>query len=236
MNKKILIIIGMAVIGLGVGTVIGLQHIKNTEITSASQQDQKQLLKSKIEELQKEQQKQTDEIWEKERQAGCAVASTPNCEEMPQILAVLKGKEALVNANWREENQGFSIMEYTSKKNDVFTFFIPASRVNDTEAIKRMKQTLDEGGKYEADSNMTYFEDTCRYGDQMRARKEILASNETCQKLEEERQKLHDDFSKQINDYRRQLDLLNARPETDQESNGSDKAIQGKARIGISLR
>jgi hypothetical protein len=217
MNKKNLIVIGMAIIGLGVGTIIGLQQIKNTKITTASQQDQKQVFKSKIEELQQEQQRQTDEIWEKERQAGCSVVSIPNCEEMPQILAVLKGKETLVNANWREENQGFSTMEYTSKKNYVFTFFIPASRANDTEAIDRIKQTLDEGGKYEADSNMTYFEDTCRYGDQMRARQEILAVNETCRNLDEERQRLHDDFSKQISDYRRQLDLLNARPEADQQ-------------------
>lgn len=218
MSRNKLILIGTIIVGLGIGTFIGLEQMKNTEITTASpEQDQKQIIKSKIEELQKEQQRQTDEIWERERQAGCSVASIPNCEEMPQILAVLKGKEALVSANWREENQGFSTMEYTSKKNDVFTFFIPASRANDTEAIERIEQTLDEGEKYEVDSNMTYFEDTCRYGDQIRARQEILVSNETCQKLEEEREKLHDDFSKQISNYRRQLDLLNARSEADQQ-------------------
>jgi hypothetical protein len=218
MKKAKLIVIGAVIVGLGIGTFIGLEQIKDTKITNASPtQDQEQVLKSKIDELQNEQQRQTDEIWEKERQAGCTVASIPNCEGVPQILAVLKGKESLISADWREQNAGFSTMEYTSAENVTFTLFIPASRTNDTEAINKIKQTLDGGGKYEADSNMTYFEDTCRYGDQMRARQEILATNETCQKLEEERERLHDEFSKQIDDYRRQLELLDARPEADQQ-------------------
>jgi len=218
MSRNNLILIGTIIVGLGIGTFIGLEQMKNTEITTASpEEDQKQVLKLKIDELQKEQQRQTDAIWEKERQEGCTVASIPNCEEIPQILAVLKGKENLITADWREQNAGFSTMEYTSAKNDVFTFFMPPSRVNDTEAIERIKQTLGGGGKYEADSNMTYFENTCRYGDQIKARQEILATNETCQKLEEERERLHDEFSKQIDDYRRQLDLLDARPEADQQ-------------------
>jgi len=218
MNKKNLLIIGAIVVGLGIGTIIGLQQVKKAEPTIASQNlSQEELLKSQIEDLKKEQQEKLDKITEQERAEGCFAESIPNCENIPQILTVLKGKEDLIDEKWREENSEFETMEYTSVKDAVFTIFIPPSRTGDEEAIRIIKETLDNGGKYEADPNMTYFEDTCRYGDVARKRQEILDSNETCRELNEQKDALLKEYRQKIDECRRQLDLLTARPEEERE-------------------
>ncbi len=218
MNKKYLLIIGTIVIGLGIGTVIGLQQVKDSETIAALQgENQEELLKSQIEDLKNEQKEKLDKITEQERAEGCFAESIPNCEDMPQILVVLKGKEKLIGEKWREENNGFETMEYTSAKNAVFTFFIPPSRTGDEEAVERIKQDLDKGGKYEADPNMTYAEDTCRYGDQIRKRREMLESNETCKELNEQMEATRKEYKDKIDECRKQLDLLTARPEEERQ-------------------
>jgi len=96
-----------------------------------------------------------------------------NCEDIPQILAVLKGKEGLVSKEWREEHKAFTTLGYTSAENVDFVLFIPPSRmpaslkIIDNEAINAVKRTLDKRGKYEVDPNMIFYEDTCKYGDQV---------------------------------------------------------------------
>ena len=159
MNKKYLLIIGAVIIGLGIGTAIGLQQIKSSEITTAQEENsQEEAVSQKL---------TPEQIREKVKETcfGTGVAKKlydPNMQcYVPLENKKVDGERAIID--WRKgkkeewedkitlpdtEKENILIQEYTATDGSVWTLAATPPDPNLIQAIREGLEELIREGKY----------------------------------------------------------------------------------------
>ena len=159
MNKKYLLIIGAVIIGLGIGTVIGLQQIKSSEITTAQEENnQEEAVSQKL---------TPEQIREKVKETcfGTGVTKKLYDPNMQCYVSLenkkVDGERAIID--WRKgkkeewedkinlpdtEKENILIQEYTATDDSVWTLAATPPDPNLIQAIREGLEELIREGKY----------------------------------------------------------------------------------------